>query len=201
MTERSRVGAVVLAAGLASRFGGNKLLAGLDGRPVLQHVLDRIAAVGVGPTVVVLGEDRDAVRAAIRWRGEHVVINEAPRAGLSGSLRAGIDALPDTCPATLVVLGDQPRLPVDAVRALLATDLDGAIAAVPVYAAGGRGHPVLLARAAFRLVRHVAGDTGLRDALAARAAAVREVAVPGANPDIDTPDDLARLAGPSRFRG
>ena len=36
-----RVVAVVLAAGEGSRFGGGKLLASIEGRPVLQHVLDR----------------------------------------------------------------------------------------------------------------------------------------------------------------
>ena len=45
--DGTRVTAVVLAAGAGSRFGGGKLLASLEGRPVLQHVLDRLAEAGV----------------------------------------------------------------------------------------------------------------------------------------------------------
>ena len=50
------IGAVVLAAGEGSRFGGPKQLAELDGRPLLEHVLGVVRAVpGLAPVVVVLG--------------------------------------------------------------------------------------------------------------------------------------------------
>ena len=65
MTTRD-VAAVVLAAGAGSRFGGGKLLASLDGRPVLQHVLDRVAEAGLGDVVVVLGDDADGDRGGDR---------------------------------------------------------------------------------------------------------------------------------------
>src|SRR6266545_5615426 len=42
-----RVVAIVLAAGAGSRFGGGKLLAKLSGKPLLQHVLDRVAEAGM----------------------------------------------------------------------------------------------------------------------------------------------------------
>ena len=48
--QAGRFGAVVLAAGAGSRFGGGKLLAPLDGRPILQHVLDALRAAGLGET-------------------------------------------------------------------------------------------------------------------------------------------------------
>ena len=58
----------MLAAGAGSRFGGGKLLASLEGRPVLQHVLDRLAEAGLGEVVVVLGDDAAAIEEAIAWR-------------------------------------------------------------------------------------------------------------------------------------
>ncbi len=57
-----RVTAIVLAAGAGSRFGGGKLLASLGGVPILQHVLDTLAAAGLEDVVVVLGRDRDGRR-------------------------------------------------------------------------------------------------------------------------------------------
>ena len=64
-----RIGAVVLAAGAGSRFGGGKLLAPLDGRPILQHVMDRLAASGIEDVVVVVGEDAADLERAIEWHG------------------------------------------------------------------------------------------------------------------------------------
>ena len=98
------VTAIVLAAGSGSRFGGGKLLATIGGRPVLQHVLDAIAAAGVDAVVVVLGAEAPAIEAAIEWRTERRVVNPAPQDGLSSSLRVGFGALPATADRVLVAL-------------------------------------------------------------------------------------------------
>ena len=45
--EAPRVRALVLAAGAGSRFGGRKLEARVDGKPILQHVLDALAEAGL----------------------------------------------------------------------------------------------------------------------------------------------------------
>lgn len=193
-TVAERVVALVLAAGLGSRFGGSKLLAPLGGVPILQHVLDRLAEAGVGEIIVVLGRDAAAVEASIAWRGERRVVNPEPERGLASSLRAGMAALDPDSDAVLVVLGDQPRVAPGTVRALLdaAGDPDRPIV-VPAYAGDGGRNPVLLRRAAFALVDEVAGDRGLGPVLDAHPEQVLQIAVPGTNPDVDTRADLARI--------
>src|SRR6266536_295408 len=93
---RPTVAAIVLAAGAGSRFGGGKLLAPLDGRPLLQHVLDALALVGEGggldEVIVVLGQDGDSVERAIGWRGEMRVRNPDPDRGLASSVQIGLAA-------------------------------------------------------------------------------------------------------------
>src|SRR4029077_4027211 len=64
---------IVLAAGSGSRFGGGQLLAPLEGRPVLQHVLDTLAAAGLHDVVVVVGDEAATMETALRWRGERRV--------------------------------------------------------------------------------------------------------------------------------
>jgi molybdenum cofactor cytidylyltransferase len=191
-----KVLAVVLAAGASRRFGSPKLLAPLEGRPVLQHVLDAVAQAGLGDVVVVLGDDAAAIRAAVSWRTERVEVNHRPQDGLSSSLRIGLDAAAEvrTVDAVLVLLGDQP-----AVRpAVIAAVLDAAeTAPQPIvrvrYAGDEAPNPVLVRRAAWALAAGLSGDRGLGPMLLERADLVAEVAVPGANPDIDTPEDLARV--------
>jgi molybdenum cofactor cytidylyltransferase len=196
-----KVVTVVLAAGASRRFGSPKLLAPLEGRPVLQRTLDAVAAaVGRLDIVVVLGNDAELVESAIAWRSERRVVNPRPQDGLSSSLRIGLDAAaedPDA-DAVLVVLGDQPLLRPDVARAVVdAARATGRAIVRPRYAEDDAPNPVLVRRGAWALAAGLEGDRGLGPLLAARPDLVEEVPVTGANPDVDTPADLARLRGVS----
>jgi molybdenum cofactor cytidylyltransferase len=192
-----KVTAVVLAAGSASRFGSVKLLAPLGDRPVLQHTLDAVAAAGQGDVVVVLGDASAEVEAAIAWRGERRLVNPSPEAGLSGSVRIGIEAAAEdpACEAALVVLGDQPAVRPGVLRSVVVA---GEARPEPFvrarYAHDGAPNPVLVKREAFAEAAALTGDRGLGPLLAADPSRVHAVDAPGANPDVDTPADLAALA-------
>ena len=191
-----RVAAVVLAAGAASRFGSPKALARLNGRPILEHVLDAVREAGIGEVIVVLGHYADEVEEGIDWLDEQLVRNPDPR-HLSSSLQVGIDAVAALDPpvrAAVIVLGDQPRTRPEVIRALLAAAKSGdRPVVIPRYAEGGGANPVVLMADAFELVDDATGDRGLGPVLASDPDLVIEVPVTGSNPDIDTPDDLARL--------
>jgi CTP:molybdopterin cytidylyltransferase MocA len=190
------VAAVVLAAGAASRFGSPKALARLDGRPILEHVLDAVREAGIEEIVVVLGHHADEIEDGIQWLDERRVRNPDPR-HLSSSLQVGVAAAAALDPpprAVVIALGDQPRTRPEVIRALLsAARSSGRPVVVPRYAEGGGANPVLLTDEAFELVDEATGDHGLGPVLAANPDLVHEVPVPGSNPDIDTPDDLHRL--------
>jgi molybdenum cofactor cytidylyltransferase len=198
-----KVVAIVLAAGASSRFGSPKLLAPLAGRAVLQHVLDALAAAGIDDVVVVLGDGRAAVEAAIDWHGERRVVNERPGDGLSSSLRVGLDAAAEdaAAEAVLVVLGDQPALQPGVIHSIFeAAEASPAPFVRARHAADGAPNPVLVRRAGWAMAAGLAGDRGLAPLLAARPELVFEVVVEGANPDVDTPDDLANLQSSEAVR-
>ena len=189
---------VVLAAGAGRRVGGQKLLARLDGRPVLQHVLDTLAVAGVEAPVVVLGDRADDLRAGMDWRAASLVVNPDPGRGLAGSLLVGWRAAmaDPEADAALVVLGDQPRLRAALVAALLRAPLDPDRPIVaPRYAGGGGRNPVRIERSAEPLVLTAAGDRGLGPLIDRRPELVRSIDAPGRNPDVDRPEDLAALDG------
>ena len=191
-----KVTAIVLAAGASRRFGSPKLLARLAGRPVLERVLDAAAAAGLMDVVVVLGTDSAAVIDAVTWRTERIRANPRPMDGLSSSLRIGLDVAAEdpTVDAVLVLLGDQPSVRPEVIAAVLAAAETSAQPIVRVrYADDDAPNPVLIRRAAWALVAGLSGDRGLQPLLAERADLVAEVAAPGSNPDIDTPEDLARV--------
>ncbi len=198
-----RTAALVLAAGASSRFGSPKALARLDGRPILEHVLDAIREAGIDRIVVVLGRAADEIGAGIEWVDELVVRNPDPHQ-LSSSLQVGMDAVEALDPpvdAVLVALGDQPRTRPEVIHSLLvAARGSHRPVIVPRYRGGGGPNPVLLQRAAFGFVDEASGDQGLGPVLAERPELVIEVPVDGTNPDVDTPGDLAAVAWADRVR-
>ena len=189
------VGAVLLAAGLGRRFGAApKLLALLDGRPLVRHAAEAALGSGAHPVVVVLGAHAGAVRAALHGLDLVLVENPDFRDGLSTSLRAGLAALPPACAAALVLLGDMPRITPAHGQALIRAYRRAAeppCAVVPVLD-GVRGNPVLLDH--HRLgpeLSALRGDRGAGPILAGRAD-VLEIALDGAvGFDVDTPEALA----------
>jgi molybdenum cofactor cytidylyltransferase len=191
-----KVVGVVLAAGASTRFGSPKLLADLDGRPVLQHVLDAIEAAGVDDVVVVLGDGHEAVERAVASRRQRFVVNPRPQDGLSSSLRVGLDAAADpAADAAIVLLGDQPDVRPDAIRAVLqAAEASDRSFVRARHASDGAPNPVLVRREAWPEASSLDGDRGLGPLLAAHPERVLAVDVEGANPDVDTPADLERLA-------
>jgi CTP:molybdopterin cytidylyltransferase MocA len=125
-------------------------------------------------------------------------VNSAPEDGISSSLRLGLAVVteaPGPPPeAVLIALGDQPRIDPDVIRQLVAAARTSARpVVVPAYDRDGSLNPVLLLQAAFTLVAEASGDRGLGPVLAVHPELVHVVPVRGANPDVDTPADLARL--------
>jgi CTP:molybdopterin cytidylyltransferase MocA/SAM-dependent methyltransferase len=191
-----RVRAVVLAAGSGRRFGGRKLEARFDGRPVLQHVLDLLSQAGFDDPVVVVGPEPPA---GIDWRAAQRVTNPEPSRGLASSLRLGWlaavdgDARPE---AVLVVLGDQALLRAEVVRGLVAMPFDpGRPIVAPRYSGTDAHNPIRVELAGGgELVEQSTGDRGLGPVLQRHSDRVRWLEVEGDNPDVDTAADLAHVA-------
>lgn len=196
--------AVVLAAGSGTRFGSNKLVATLRGRPLVLQTLEHLTSARrsglLAGVVTVIAAGDEAVAHAIAQSGSVVVENPDPASGMGRSLQLGIGRLdrPPVEPmaeAAVIVLADQPMMRQEVLTALRDAWLSGADIVRPGYRGdpGTPGHPVLLDRSRWHLVGDVQGDRGLGPALASHTDWVTTVMVEGYNPDIDTPADLAVL--------
>jgi CTP:molybdopterin cytidylyltransferase MocA len=190
------IGGLVLAAGRASRFGRQKQLALLDGKPLLEHSLRAITAAPVGRVVLVLGSGAEDVVAGVDLHGAEPITCPRWQEGQAASLACGLAELAD-CEAVVVMLGDQPRISPDAMRRVIAARGDGALAVRATYG-GDPGHPVLLEHELFGPMRNVTGDHGARNLL--MSVTVREVPCDdlGSGEDVDTPAELdaLRAGGP-----
>ncbi len=195
-----RIGGVVLAAGLSRRMGRNKLLAELDGKPLLRHAVEAALASRLDPVIVVTGHDEAGIRKALS--GLNVVFAHNPRFadGLSTSLQAGIRAVPGDCDGALVLLGDMPGITADLIdRTIAAFDPAQGRTICVAAKSGKRGHPVLWGRQFFAEIESLGGDAGAQSLMARHAAQVGEIESADDAPfaDIDTPEALAAYAGRS----
>lgn len=197
--DASHVAVLILAAGTSSRMGAaNKLLAEVDGIPMVLRALNAAQASRAASVTVVIGHEAEAVRQLLAPRPARVVHNPDFAQGLSTSLRCGIAALPDDARAVLVMLADMPRISAAHLDRLIeAWDPADPAIIVPQHD-GRRGNPVLWPRALFSEMQAVGGDRGARDLLARHADQVRRVDIDDEAIfiDVDTPADLARNAAP-----
>jgi CTP:molybdopterin cytidylyltransferase MocA len=183
------VAAVILAAGASTRFGSSKHAVRLDGRTMLERVVGKARVAGLDPILVV------APSALELPPGTQLIANDEPATGMSRSLRLGIDAVPPTVEAALILLADQPTLPIATIDALLHSSTVSPVVAARDPAAVV-APPVLVRREAFGLAAEATADAGLRSAIEAHPELVATVDVSQHPPDIDTPADLAALGEP-----
>ncbi len=206
-----QIAALVLAAGRSSRMGGpNKLLADIDGHPMVTHAVRALLASQATSVAVVLGHMAADVRKAIESIGPaaatvRFVDNPAFAGGLSTSLKAGVASLPNAIDGALVCLGDMPAVDANQIDTLIAAfnPLEGRAICVPTVA-GKRGNPVLWARRFFPEMAAISGDTGARHLVGEHADVVCEVEMSGEGVrdavlvDLDTPEALAAFRARAR---
>jgi molybdenum cofactor cytidylyltransferase len=185
--------AVVLAAGASTRLGQPKQLVKLGGRPALHSVVSNAVAVAGSSVTVVLGAHAQELTRLLTHSPASVVINRHWEEGMASSLRHGLAALPPTCSAVLVMLGDQVAISADDLKRLVnAWNGQETVIAAAVYQ-GHVGVPAIFPRWCFSELRELRGDRGARTIIERHAQRLVHVQMPNAAIDLDTPEDLAAL--------
>ncbi len=187
------IGAVVLAAGRASRMGTNKLLEPVGGKPLVRRAAEAAVRSAADPVIVVTGNEAEAVKAALADLQVTFVENSDFAMGLSTSLKCGVSAVPDTADGAVILLGDMPEVSAALVDKLIAAFDPSEGRAICVAGRGGRrGNPVLWARRFFGEIARLDGDVGAKALMAVYDELVCEVEAADDAPliDLDTREAL-----------
>jgi molybdenum cofactor cytidylyltransferase len=211
------VAAILLAAGSSRRYGAaNKLLAEIDGQPLLSRMAAALVEAKFNPIIVVTGHEATLIQHALapfvdRVRFAH---NAQHTLGMGSSIAVGIAALAACIDGTdsanqpsgaLIAQGDMPD-----VTAALLTNLSerfqssgadrvtvpwlpGALSSDRSSGRGRHGNPVIWPRRLFPALAALAGDQGGKALLQAEGSAIERVITAdlAAAVDIDTPEQLA----------
>jgi molybdenum cofactor cytidylyltransferase len=174
-------------------MGKPKLPLKVRGTPIIRLSVEALVP-HVQDLVVVTGQDEAGVRAALDGLAIRFARNPRPHDGQGSSIAVGVAALQPGTRATVIALGDQPRVPPAVVPALLATwRRTGKAIVAPAYR-GLQGTPVIFAAEVFSELRALAGDAGARSVVLAQPQRVELVGFDIPMPaDVDTPEDYARL--------
>lgn len=187
---------VLLAAGTSSRFGSqNKLLASLDGTPIVRLAAQHLIESQTSTDHVIVGYEAPRVKTALSDLSITIHENSAYSDGQAASVRTAMNMI-DTSPSdgVLFALGDMPRVKPSSINALIKTFSTGDWTVLAAAMNGTRGNPVLFDAMHFSDLETVNGDTGARNILlSAPDAALVETGDPGVTCDIDTQADLAAL--------
>lgn len=192
MSVSDRIGAVVLAAGSARRFGADKRLQSLAGSTVAETTLEKYCQVFDAVRVVVQGT-ADPLYAKLSCREDlEIVFSPDANLGMGHSLAAGFTDLP--WQYAFVALADMPLVaPATLERLKSAAMQDQERIIRPRFNDEQYGHPIGFPRTLFAEMQKCHGDTGARSVLAAHKDRSRIIACSdqGVVQDIDTPAALA----------
>ena len=132
MTSARPVAAIILAAGKGTRMKSDlhKVLHPIAGRPMLEHLLASVGALGAERIVVVVGNQREQIEAALADRGLRFAVQE-PQLGTAHAVQQAQEALQGFDGDVLILSGDVPFVRPETMRMMLdALHADSAPAAV-----------------------------------------------------------------------
>jgi CTP:molybdopterin cytidylyltransferase MocA len=191
---------VLLAAGGSVRFGSAKMLALVDGEPLVRRLARAFVEGGLGEVVVVLGARAEEISPVLEGLPVGVVLNPGWSSGMFGSVKVGLAALRSRPAHIAISPADLPGIGPDVVRRLLdASALENERTLVVPSCGGRRGHPLVMPGRLVPRLLAWSEDAKLSDLLSAPGLTVR--ALEGFGPevlrDVDTPADLAGRTDPA----
>lgn len=192
---------IVLAAGLSTRFGSNKLLCCLDGKPLFRYTLDKLTEVKKKrndiESIIIVTRYKEIISEATRL-GIPYVRNDHSEEGITSSLKLGLTASAmedrtnsseDTAYAFFVA--DQPRLRMETIEGLFDAMQKSGKGIACVKAGGRSGNPVIFSERYKEDLLSLKGDTGGKQLFRRyQDDVLYYCADPVEISDIDTPEDI-----------
>lgn len=191
----NRIEGLVLAAGLSSRMGTNKMLMKVNGSVIIEKTITMLMKSSISNITVVLGNCSKEIMKALEDYPVNFIYNPDYGSGMSSSIKCGIKwaAEQSGIDAVLIILGDMPLIKADTIDYLIEEYKKKSSAIIVPRYKGRNGHPVLFSRKMFRHILTIKGDNGAREVINNFSDQVLflDVDDPGITIDLDTKEDIA----------
>ncbi|HHW06031.1 MAG TPA: nucleotidyltransferase family protein [Clostridia bacterium] len=189
------IATLILAAGRGERMGRLKQLLPWGRNVLLGQTISIYRQAGAGPVLVVVGHAKERIMAQLAGLDVIWVENKAYGQGMSSSLKAGVQALPEEAEAVLLALGDMPLIKTETVRHITRVFYERRSSIIVPTFQGRSGHPVLMAKELFPRLLNVSADVGARQVIRDNPHLVCYLPVedPGILIDVDEPEAYEKL--------
>jgi len=178
-------------------LGRNKLLANIEGVPMIRRVVQAALASKVEEVIVVLGWEEEKTRSAIAGLDCKKVVNLNYEQGQSSSVKAGVAKVNQSSRAVLILPGDIARIDTDSINTVIDKyDQRGYLIVIAGHE-GRSGHPILLDKQLFPEIQRINEETfGLKAVVKNHRgqACIVETGSPNVLKDVDTTEDLQDLS-------
>ena len=189
--DEPRLAVLIMAAGESRRFGSCKLLADIDGKPMLQHSIELAQSTDASLIRIVTGRWHQEIKQA-QTSGViddiDLIYNSDWQQGLGSSIATGVSQIASRCDEVLVLLADQVSVSSEDIERLRLRDDKNQI--VCASYSQTLGPPAIFPAQFFPELEKLSGDKGAKALLAELTAIDCQVDVPNAAFDIDSPSDL-----------
>ena len=189
---KSEVCAVILAAGFSTRFGSNKLIMDVGGKPIISHAVESALGSSADRVAVVIpvgSPMRAYIPASVT-----LIINTVRDKGISSSIAAAVEYLKETAQAIMFMVADQPMIDTGTLDNILTTFRQNPSFIVASSVHGDVRNPMIFPKRYFEELLQLTGDSGAKSVAQANMTSVIKVEInPEKLVDIDTVEDLAKL--------
>ena len=191
---QQKIGCVIMASGLARRFGSNKLLHDFHGAPIITRILDTMEQAPLAARVVVTRHPE--IKELCHERCIPVILHDLPEQ--SDTVRLGVEYLLETCPdltGCMFAASDQPCLAAESVAKLCQAFGDAPENIWRLAWQGTVGNPVLFPKSTFEELLNLPIGKGGGAVVKKHPELVRTVEVGDEREliDVDTPEILESL--------
>ena len=188
---------VILAAGASSRFGAAKQLVVIEGRPLINHVVQELRSAGFRSLCVVTGAKHEDI-VSVLPEDITVVFNPEWKQGMGKSITCGVNYIAQkfpSCDGVLIVLSDQPGITQQHFQALTQLVAGSVLVGATEYK-DAPGAPAAFSRLVFPQLIALRGDRGARQLMRKLGSKVKLVSPNTTNTrldDIDTPEQYKKF--------
>ena len=192
----TQITAIILAAGLSRRMGAeNKLFLEVNGKPMVEQVIERVLASKAERVVIVTSElSHDRL---LKFRGDRVEVvqNHRYQEGMTSSIQSGVATVSNA--HYMICLGDQPTITTNTYNLLMGAfrDIEGNRGIVLPFYEGRKGNPVIFSNSYRDAILTHPEPEGCKELVQANKQHVVKVEVEDAGVllDIDTREDYGNL--------
>ena len=164
MDGKHKVSLIILAAGKSSRFGRDKMLTDLCGKPLIRYAIDSALGSSAFEIILVTNQEFSPMRPVLPSE-VRAIVNPNPANGMSSSIASGVQALASDSCSCVILVGDQPLVTSKMIDTLIELHRFKENRIIAYSFNNEIRNPVLFPRAYFQELSVLKGNSGARNVI------------------------------------